>query len=272
MAPILEVQNISYMYEDQTMALNDISLCINAGEKVAILGPNGAGKSTLLHLLAGLKNYEKGSIKIFGKEAKKKNVTKIRTRLGILFQDPDDQIFMPRVWDDIAFGPINQGLNADEVHKKVKQAMEHLGLNGFENRVPHHLSYGEKKKVAVAGVLAMDPEILFLDEPTANLDMKARKELLSLIQNLNTTVILATHDIHAALSIVERVYILNKTIIAQGSISEIFSNNELLEASGLEQPEITKLFTELHHAGTQFQHLPLTIQDAVKLLQSRLKS
>jgi cobalt/nickel transport system ATP-binding protein len=272
MAPILEARHLTYTYEDQTPALTDTSLTINIGEHIAILGPNGAGKSTLLHLLAGVKTLQQGTITILDEPLDKKNRQSLRTKIGIVFQDPDDQIFMPRVWDDIAFGPINQDLTADEVTTRVTWAMTHLGLQGYNDKVPHNLSYGEKKKVALAGVLAMKPDILLLDEPTANLDLKARKELLNLLTNLPTTIILATHDINAALVLAQRVYLINKKNIANGTTAEVFTKDHLLETVGLEQPDITQLFKQLQHAGNEFSHLPLTVQDAVKLLEKRILS
>jgi cobalt/nickel transport system ATP-binding protein len=268
---LVEINDITYAYDDGTLALKNITLSINPGEKVALLGPNGAGKSTLLHLLAGLKTAQTGEIKLFGETMNKNTEKCLRRRIGILFQDPDDQIFMPQVWDDIAFGPINLGLEADAVKERVEWALDQAGLKGFEHRVPHHLSYGEKKRVAIAGVLAMKPDILFLDEPTANLDSKGRAELISLIQSLEATILIATHDINAAVHLTNRAYLLNKTIIGSGSLSEIFSNRDYLEKAELEPPEITGLFKELESQGRSFPQLPLTIQDAVTLLIPRLK-
>lgn len=265
---LVEAENVSYTYEDGTVALRNVFLRIEKRERVAILGPNGAGKSTLLHLLAGLKSPSKGSIRLFGTELK--NAKRLRLRAGILFQDPDDQLFMPRVWDDIAFGPINQGLNEEEVKRSVRWAMEATSLKGFENRVPHHLSYGEKKRVAIAGVLAMKPELLLLDEPTANLDSRGRSELLNLINKLNKTVIVATHDINAALLLADRAYILNRKIIGKGELSELFSDRELLDRAGLEQPDIAKLFAELSQLGHRFEKMPLTVDDAVRILSQRM--
>jgi cobalt/nickel transport system ATP-binding protein len=188
----------------------------------------------------------------------------------MLFQDPDDQIFMPRVWDDVAFGPINLGLDEKAVKKRVKRALEAAGLHGYDDRVPHRLSYGEKKRVAFAGVLAMEPEILLLDEPTANLDPRNRRDLLKMVDTLNkrgTTVVTATHDMEAIAELADRVYVLNRTVIRQGTVREIFMDPKLLEAHNLEIPEITKLFHLLRSFGYDPGNLPLSMDQAISELE-----
>ncbi len=194
----LRLSGISYKYGDEAPALDGVDMEIACGECVAVLGHNGAGKSTLLKIMAGLLDPGSGALEIKGEKLTRKNADFLRQSIGILFQDPDDQIFMPRVWDDVAFGPLNQGFTGQELDARVRDALKITGLEDFAERVPHHLSYGEKKRVAIAGILAMKPEILLLDEPTANLDPVGRRELLALLKGLGCTIIMATHDMEAA--------------------------------------------------------------------------
>ena len=160
---VVDIRNLTYTYGEGIVALKDMNLSVDQGEQVAILGPNGAGKSTLLKIIGGLMFPFRGEVRVFREELTKKNADRLRRKVGMLFQDPDDQIFMPNVWDDIAFGPINMGLGEVEIKKRVKIAMKQTGLVGFEDRVAHHLSFGEKKRVAIAGILAMRPKLLLLD-------------------------------------------------------------------------------------------------------------
>jgi cobalt/nickel transport system ATP-binding protein len=269
-ANVIDAEGLSYRYEDGTSAVREVSLSIGRGERVAIVGPNGAGKSTLLHMLAGLKPASAGALRLFGERFSGRAERGVRARLGMLFQDPDDQIFMPRVWDDVAFGPINLGLDAKAVKKRVGRALAAAGLAGYDDRVPHRLSYGEKKRVAFAGVLAMAPELLLLDEPTANLDPRNRRDLLKMVYALNkrgTTVVTATHDMGAIAEIADRVYVLNRTIVRQGTVREIFMDPALLEANNLEIPEITKLFHLLRSFGYDPGGLPLSVDQAIAELE-----
>jgi cobalt/nickel transport system ATP-binding protein len=261
---VIEIKNLSFEYDDGTVAIKDLNLDIDQGDKIAILGPNGAGKSTLLKIIAGLMFPFKGTLNLLGKLLTKKTADELRIGLGILFQDPDDQIFMPRVWDDVAFGPINYGLSEPEVKKRVKFALRQIHMEGFEDRVPHHMSYGEKKLVAIAGILAMKPKILLLDEFTANLDPRSRQEIIRVITNQKTTMILATHDINSAIQMADKAVVLNKTKFAYGTMHEIFSDEKLLKNAHLEVPEVTKLFIELNKKGHKFDQLPLNIDEAVE--------
>ncbi len=226
-------RGLAYSFEKDHPVLAGIDLDVSGGEVVAVLGPNGAGKSTLLRLMAGLLEPSSGSVKVGGVDVHGKKGSEARMRVGLLFQDPDDQIFMPRVWDDVAFGPINQGLGEDEVIKRVEEAMALAGITGYGDRVPHHLSFGEKKRAAIAGVLAMKPDILLLDEPTANLDPRGRRELLETIKGLGCTTIIATHDIEAAFRVADRAYILKKTIIGEGKLEDLMGDGELMERASL---------------------------------------
>lgn len=262
------MENVQFRYEDNTLALHDINLRIEKGEKVAILGPNGAGKSTLLKIAAGLLHPSQGQVKLFGQILVKNNAYDLRKRVGLLFQDPDDQIFMPKVWDDVAFGPINLEHSEDEVKVLVKDALSASGLTGFEERVPHHLSYGEKKRVAIAGILAMKPQILLLDEPTSNLDPKGRNELMTVIKKSCETIILATHDVNIAAQIADRAIVLNKKVVADGPPMELFSNTTLLDQNNLDAPEITKLFLSMKELGYDV-NLPLSSDEAILELKKK---
>lgn len=268
---VLDFQDVKFRYEDGTLALENITLRIERGDRLVILGPNGAGKSTLLKLAAGLLYPNKGKINLFGKELKKKNVRELRKNVGVLFQDPDDQIFMPRVWDDVAFSPINLGYSKEEVKSFVEDALEKAGLSGFDDRVPHHLSYGERKRVAIAGVLAMKPKMLLLDEPTANLDPRGKKELMDIIKNSFDTMVIATHDVNQAVQIANKGIVLNTKVIARGSIGDLFSNIELLKQNNLDVPDISKLFYAIRELGYDVK-LPLTQDDALNELKRIISS
>ena len=195
----IEMKDIKYVYPDGYTALDSVNLKIVRGERVAILGPNGAGKSTLLMVTNGLFTPSKGRVSVLGTPIDKDNLYRVRMKVGLVFQDPDDQLFCPTLWEDITFGPLNMGLPEEEVTRRAKDALRGVGLEGYEEKPPHHLSVGEKKKAAIAAVLALKPEILILDEPTANLDPKSRTELAKLANSLyeeqKITLITATHDV-----------------------------------------------------------------------------
>jgi cobalt/nickel transport system ATP-binding protein len=265
---LIETTDLTYTYQDGTKALQNINLSIKKNDRIAILGPNGAGKSTLLKIISGLLFPFEGSVTILGNALKKKNVKNIYGKLGLLFQDPDDQIFMPNVWDDVAFGPINIDLDEKEIKKRVRYALNHTELTGFEKRVPHHLSFGEKKRVAIAGIIAMKPQILLLDEPTANLDSKTREEFMGVINTLKTTVIIATHDVNSAIRMADKAFVINTNQLAYGPIKDIFSNETLLKKAHLEPPTIMKLFIELNKQGYNYR-IPSTIDEAIQLIRNK---
>jgi cobalt/nickel transport system ATP-binding protein len=266
----ITIRNLSYTYSDGTKALEDVSLEVHEGERVAIIGPNGAGKTTLLLHLNGILHGTEGQVEVFGKSVGKVKREEIIKDIGLVFQDPDDQLFMPTIFDDLAFGPINLGLKEDKVRERVEKALLTLGLSGYENRCPHHLSYGEKKKAALAAVMSMEPRILVLDKPTANLDPRSRAELIEIIKRLNEqegiTIVTATHDVNAVPELADRVYVLNKRIIAEGDTQKIFSDVELLKENNLEVPEVFKLFEMLQCFGYNCEELPLSIEEAVEHL------
>ncbi len=234
---IVKADNLYYTYPDGTMGINGISFTITHGESVALVGANGAGKSTLLLHLNGCLTSTKGEIRIGDDPLTPKTLKAARRSLGMVFQDPDDQLFMPTVFDDVAFGPMNLGLPEQEVEERVARALETVGASHLKHRPPHKLSGGEKRAVAIATILAVSPDILVMDEPTSNLDPLSRKRLIRLLQSFEHTKIIATHDLDMALDVCERTIVLHKgTITADGPTLDIFNNEDLLLKSGLEKP------------------------------------
>ena len=232
----IEIENLSFSYPDGQKALRDVSLTVGIGESVAIVGPNGAGKSTLLLHLNGILKGE-GMVRILGLPVNDRHLKEIRRRVGLVFQSPEDQLFSPTVFDDVAFGPINMGLPEDEVRRRVKWALKQVGMSGHEGRSPHHLSVGEKKRVAIATVLAIGPEILAIDEPTGDLDPRGRWELIELLRNLPMTKLIASHDLEAVRALCQRTIILDKgRVVADGFTHRILSDVPLLASHGLAPP------------------------------------
>ena len=263
----ITVKKLSYKYPDGSQALEDVNMEVYEGERIVIVGPNGAGKTTFMLHLNGTLHGSEGQIEIFGKSVDKMKRAEIVKEVGMVFQDPDDQLFMPTIFDDIAFGPINQGLKEDEVRERVEKAISSLGLSGFEDRAPHHLSFGEKKKASLAAVMAMEPRILVLDEPTANLDPSSRTELIAILNDLNKregiTMVIATHDVNAIPELADRIYALNRTIIETGTPREIFFNGNLLKQNKLDVPDVFKLFDVMRCFGFNCDKLPLSLDEAV---------
>jgi cobalt/nickel transport system ATP-binding protein len=234
MSKAIEIENFTYKYPDGTAALSDISLNVEHGQKLALIGPNGAGKSTLLLVMAG---FAKGTGKVFvdGLEVNDKNLKKIRTRLGCCMENPDDQLFMPTLFDDVAFGPLNMGLSPGQVKERVADELRTVGLTGMADKAPHHLSAGQKRAAAVATILAMSPKIITLDEPDGSLDPRNRNNLMKLLRSLTQTLIIATCNMNFAASIADRAVLLdNGRIIADGEAKEIMSDFELMTKHGLE--------------------------------------
>jgi cobalt/nickel transport system ATP-binding protein len=274
MEPILSIKDLSYSYAGGNSALRNISLEIGRGESVALLGSNGAGKSSLLlHLNGAIKSC--GKVRINGELIEKKKKQELIKEIGLVFQDPDDQLFMPTVFDDVAFGPINMGLGKEEVVERVHSSLEKVGLGGYEDRLITQLSFGEKKRVSLATVLSMDPEIIALDEPTPNLDPRSRSQVMKVLSELKSkgkTIIIATHDIDTVPLFAEKVFVLNKEIIASGTPREIFNNIDLLKAQNLEVPTTAYLFDLLKCFGYPCDDLPLSIEEAVEHLTNTLAS
>ncbi|MDD1768344.1 MAG: energy-coupling factor ABC transporter ATP-binding protein [Methanomassiliicoccales archaeon] len=262
----LKLTDVSFTYPDGIQALDRVSLSIGEGERVALVGPNGAGKSTLLRIMAALNIPAEGIVEITGERLTKKDAERLRRRIGFLFQDPDDQIFMPTVWDDVAFGPINMQLSADEVEGRVARAIHMAGIEGYEQRVPHHLSFGEKKRVAIAGVLAMQTPILLLDEPTANLDPQGRRDLVDVLKSLPGTVLIATHDLAVAMELAKRVVVLKRTILFDGDFGTLLENPAILGSANLELPPLCKLLAEWRKRMGKDFAIPQTVEEALEVL------
>lgn len=234
---IIEIKDLEYAYPDTTQALRGLNLRITHGESVAIVGANGAGKSTLLAHLIGLIFPTVGTVHIGGYPVTKQSLTHIRRSVGMVFQNPDDQLFMPTVYDDVAFGPLNLGLPHATVDARVTAALETVGAAHLKARPPYRLSGGQKRSVAIAAVLAMEPDILVMDEPTAGLDSLARRQLIKLLGSFKHTKIIATHDLDLVLDLCERTIVLhNGLVLADGCTTQIFKDTALLTQSHLEKP------------------------------------
>lgn len=243
LVPVIEARNLCYRYADGTEALASVNFRIDAGECVGLIGPNGAGKSTLLLHLNGLLpekfNGTAEGIYVAGNLLTSKNLSEVRRQVGLLFQDPNDQLFCPTVFEDVAFGPQQLGLTEKEIAARVKECLLQVGLVGYEDRAPHHLSAGEKRRVCLAGILACSPQILVLDEPTSDLDPRGRRELKHLLQHLPVTKIIATHDLEMVVELCPRVLLLaNGKIVAAGATINILSDEKLMLEHGLEKPHI----------------------------------
>jgi len=233
---VLQVENLAFSYPDGHEALRGVSLVLRKGEKVALVGANGAGKSTLmLHLNGILKGQ--GKITVGEKLVTKENLPEIRAMVGLVFQNPDDQLFSPSVFEDVAFGPLHMGLPENEVRRRVVNALELVRMSSYAERLSHHLSMGEKKRIAIATVLSMQPEILILDEPSAGLDPRARRSLINLLKELPMTMLISTHDMLMVRDIFPRMIIMdNGLIVADGVTKTLMEDEVLLEAHGLEKP------------------------------------
>jgi cobalt/nickel transport system ATP-binding protein len=273
-----EVNEVTYVYPDGFMALQEVNLKAAKGERLAILGPNGAGKSTLLMILNGLYTPSSGEVSVLGVPVNDENMSAVRRDVGLVFQDPDDQLFSPTLWEDVCFGPSNMGLPEEEVRVRSTEALDAVSLTGYEQKAPHHLSAGEKKRAAIATVLAMRPRILLLDEPTVNLDPRNRLELANLLRNLHNrremTLITASHDVNFLPEVADRAYILNKGhVTSEGSLREVFSSSRLMSEASLEPPTITRLFSILaEKKKVRTQSLPLTVDEALSALERWLSS
>lgn len=235
----VEIENFSYKYHDGTCALNDISLTVEHGEKMLLIGPNGAGKSTLLLAMSGFAKGT-GKVAVNGIEVTKKNLRKVRRTIGSCLENPDDQLFMPTLFEDVAFGPLNMGLESNQVKICVETALRTVGLEKMAHKAPHHLSAGQKRAAAIATILSMSPRIITFDEPDGSLDPANRKNLEKLLIDLPQTLVVATCNMNFAYKIADRVALVNNgKIIAQGKPSEIMLDIELMESHGLEVPNIT---------------------------------
>ena len=235
--PALDVRGVAYAYPDGHTALRHVDLTIAPGERVALLGPNGAGKTTLILHLNGILLPAAGEVRVGGLPVTKPNLKEVRRRVGVVFQDPDDQLFMPTVRDDVAFGPANLGARGAELDRQVDEALAAVGMADAADRPPHHLSFGQRRRVALATVLAMDPQVLVLDEPTSNLDPAARRDLADILLALPVAAVIATHDLPYALELCPRTVVLDDgEVVADGPTADILADADLLAAHRLELP------------------------------------
>lgn len=234
---MLAIEKLNYAYPDGHQAIRDVNLKIEEGESIALVGANGAGKSSLFKLIIGISEIKEGSIKVEELAVGKKTLKDIRRKVGMVFQNPDDQLFMTKVYDDIAFGPRNELLTEEEVEERVVNALEQLGITHLRDRMPHRLSGGEKRVIAIASVLAMNPRLILFDEPTSFLDPQARRNVINTLDSLKMTKIIATHDLDMALDICDRVIILHHgSVFADGTVKDILLDEKLLSQCHLELP------------------------------------
>lgn len=270
----IEIRNLSYRYEDGTKALEDITISIAKGGFIGLLASNGGGKTTLLKAIVGLLKAKSGSVIIDGKPVNKMGRAELSSRVGLVFQNPSDQLFASTVEEDVAFGPRNLGLSDLEVKERVQEALEMVDLTSCTKKPIHHLSFGQQKRACIAGVLAMGPEMILLDEPTAGLDPKSETNLLHILGRLNkeagVTVVIATHMVDLMPLFVDRIFVLkNGRVTIEGAPEEVFSSTQVMEGMDLRLPYITHLVEELKHKDQlPFDELPLTIKDARQKLVS----
>lgn len=236
-APVLDLESVAFAYPDGHQALFGVDLHVHRGERVAVLGPNGAGKTTLVLHLNGILMPGRGTVSVSGLPVVRENLSEIRRRVGIVFQDPDDQLFMGSVRDDVAFGPRNLGIRGPELDRRVMAALDMVGMADFVDRPPHHLSFGQRRRVAVATVLVMEPEVIVLDEPSSNLDPASRRELADILTGLDVTLMMVTHDLPYALQLCPRAVVLSDGVIAaQGRTLDILTDEALMGSHRLELP------------------------------------
>ncbi|MCK4644562.1 ATP-binding cassette domain-containing protein [bacterium] len=236
MRNVIEIKGLNYKYPNGVQALKDLNLSVKEGSKIGLIGPNGAGKTTFLLHLNGIISLDP-TLTILGMQMKKKNVNSIRRQLGIVFQDPDDQLFSTTVFDDIAYGPLNMGLAKEEVIERTNKALSQVEMLKFSGHSPHHLSFGEKKRAAIATILSMEPEIMVLDEPSSNLDPKHRRQLIEILRSIDKTMIIASHDLEMIYELCDDTVLLNGgRIVTSGKTADILSNEELMLQNCLEVP------------------------------------
>ena len=271
MTNIIEINDLWYSYNDGTQALQGLTIAIPKGKKTALLGPNGAGKSTLLLHFNGINLPQKGTVKVLGQEVSNKTEKWVRSKVGLVFQDPDDQVFATTVWEDVAFGPHNMKLTHQEIDLRVEKALRAVGMLEYKDKPPHHLSYGQKKRVAIAGVLAMDPEVIILDEPVAYLDPRGKDDLFQILDELHergTTVVIATHDVDLAAEWVDQVVIIKGGRTLAIGDTRLLTDPKVVEAAQLRFPIVTKIFQGLPEL--KLVELPKTISGAIKAIKQIL--
>jgi len=253
---LLETRDLTYVYPGNVTGLDHVNFIAGRNARIAVIGANGAGKSTLFKHFNGILRPTGGSVLVHGEPVTQKNIREVRKFVGLVFQNADDQIFSPTVEQDVAFGPLNLGLDAETVSHRVKEALAMVGIEHLKERVPHHLSGGEKKRVAIAGVIAMEPQVIVLDEPTAGLDPRGVNDLISVINSLareyGITVIFSTHDVSLIPEVADYLYVMHRgTIVAEGGVSDVFADPELLGSVRLDVPVIPKLIRMLNDEGVE---------------------
>jgi cobalt/nickel transport system ATP-binding protein len=273
---LIETRDLVYTYPNNVTALHRLNFVAGRNARIAVIGSNGAGKSTLFKCFNGIFRPSSGSVLIRGEPITKDNIREVRKFVGIVFQNADDQIFSPTVEQDVAFGPTNLGLDEETVHHRVEEALRLVGIEDLAHRVPHHLSGGEKKRVAIAGVIAMEPEVLVLDEPTAGLDPQGVHDLVAFINSLSKkygmTVIFSTHDVGLVAEVADYIYVMNKgRFVAQGTIEEIFIQPEMLRSVRLDVPVLPKLIRSLNAQGVPVP-MSYTYDDAERALVETYRS
>ncbi|KDE55255.1 ATP-binding cassette domain-containing protein [Methanoculleus sp. MH98A] len=263
---LLEARDLTHIYRGDVHALESVSFVAERKSRIAVIGPNGAGKSTLFKHFNGILKPTSGEVLVRGEPITKENVREVRKFVGIVFQNPDDQIFSPTVEQDIAFGPINLGLDETTVAHRVEEALRLLGIEDLRERVPHHLSGGEKKRVAIAGILAMEPQVLVLDEPTAGLDPRGVADLVAFVNRLpeeyGMTVVFSTHHLDLVAEMADYIYVMDQgRVVGSGTVGEVFARPELLIRTGLDVPPIPKLIRSLRENGVAIE-MAYTYEDA----------
>ncbi len=264
----IRATSVCFSYQEGTQVLSDIDMHAEKGEFIAMLASNGSGKTTLIKVLVGLLKASKGQVTVNGADVSTMKSSKLYQQIGLVLQNPNDQLFAPTVRDDVAFGPRNLGLDEEEITKRVQEALLSVGAAGLIDRVVHQLSFGEQKRVCLAGVLAMKPSILILDEPTAGLDPAGESKMIHLLSELNRknniTIIMATHSVDMLPLFADRIYVLRKgTVLSEGSPEKIFADHEMVDKASLRLPYISRLLHELHHYdGVPLANVPLTINEA----------
>ncbi|WP_027366144.1 ATP-binding cassette domain-containing protein [Desulfotruncus alcoholivorax] len=272
MANIIKVENLFFTYSDGTRALNGVSFAVEEGSRVAMLGPNGAGKSTLLLHLNGLHLPQQGSVSVQGREVNKKTEKWVRTMVGMVFQDPDNQVFSSTVWDDVSFGPVNMGLSSAEVTSRVSKALHAVGMYEYKDKPPYHLSYGQKKRVAIAGILAMEPGVIVLDEPMAYLDPSGKEQVVNILDELHQrgiTIIIATHDVDLAAEWADHIIIVKDGRVLADGGSELLIQKKIVEEASLTYPLVSRIFLNIPELAIT---VPRTVNQAVKVIRNLIKS
>ncbi len=274
---ILEAREVKYTYSDGTAALKEVELNISKGQFTVLLGPNGSGKTTLFKVITGLIKPFRGEVRVEGRPFEEYTKEEIYRKVGFVFQDPNDQLFAPTVGEDVAFGPVNLGLSRSEVELRVKDSLDKVGIPNLANKPIHYLSYGQKKRAAIAGVLAMKPDLMILDEPTAGLDPAGVREIMRLLVKLNReegiTILMATHDVDLVPLYANGIFVLYEgKVVLNGTPQEVFSEKEIVRGAGLRLPRVAHLAEILVKKDSiRMDRLPLTIGEARRMVVSALK-